>query len=95
MKSKLRSCIALFFLLLVGCQNQDENLTEKEKIQEIPSEKDGVTLSTEKNKYTTSTDTITVFTKNKSDSKVKSSHGIKDLQYLKNLIDLIVYLFHI
>ncbi|KIL74236.1 immunoglobulin-like domain-containing protein [Bacillus badius] len=76
MKSKLIPCIALFFLILAGCQNQGENLTKKAEIQEMPSEKDGVTLSANKNEYTTSTDKITVVNKNESDSKVKSSHGI-------------------
>lgn len=76
MKSKLILFFSILFLMLAGCQNQDQNLTKEAETQEIPSEKDGMVLTVEKNEYKTSDEKITVVAKNESDSKIKSNYAI-------------------
>lgn len=76
MKSKKFYYIALLFLTLVGCQNPEDDLTEKAEFQEMPSEKDGFELSAEKDVYTISDDEITIIASNEGGSKVKSNHAV-------------------
>lgn len=76
MKWRMILCLSFFFFILGGCQSQAENLNVKAEIQELPSEKDGVSLFTEKEQYTTSADTIKVFHKNDSQSEVNSAKAI-------------------
>lgn len=76
--------VVLLFASLAGCQNTDtgassntnDNLTEKADTQELPSEKDGVSFSSQKEEYTTSADTLTFIAENTSDTKVKSDYAV-------------------
>lgn len=79
----------MFLFTLAGCQSQAENLHDKAEVQELPSEKDGVSLFTEKEQYTTSADTIKVFHKNDSSSEINSAKAI----FIEKKVDGIWYKF--
>lgn len=75
MKNSLITFLFLFFILiLTGCQSNDievvnavdNNLAEEAPAQERPSSENGVTLTAEKELYTTSVEQIVVEFKNDS-----------------------------
>lgn len=67
-------CLIVSFLLLTACQSNnaqeveesDSRLTEKAPVQERPSSEGGITISTEKARYSSSVDAIVVEIQNES-----------------------------
>ncbi|WP_042347966.1 immunoglobulin-like domain-containing protein [Bacillus massiliigorillae] len=58
-------CFIALFLILIGCQSND-SLTEEVSTQIRPNSVNGITISTEKVKYSTSSEIITVLIQNNS-----------------------------
>jgi len=83
-------CLTVLFLLLTACsQTTDKKLTDKSSEQNFPSSKDGVTLMTEKEQYTTSADTITVMIENNSSNEFTTGTHL----FLEKKVDGIWYEF--